>query len=176
MLWLLSGSSWFTCWISFALVFSFMFCWVLIVAILICMFLRSYIEKLGVFHTNQTSICLDPPHELRVRLGPLNLFKPSSKIFYWPFKDCISLWIICVLCVLCFSCFRVCSLLPCSHLLGKGWPLGSCWRCLLYFCYFPLWYPGSGVVLECVVSWSLLSFLLSWSVSVCDFSLRWCIA
>ena len=27
---------------------------------------------------------------------------------------------------LCFSCFRVCSLLHCRHLLGKGCPLGSC--------------------------------------------------
>ena len=64
-------------------------------------------------------------------------------------------------CVLCFSCFHVCSLLPCGHLLGKGWPLGSCWWCLLYFSYFPMWYPGSGVVLDCIVSWSLSSFLLS---------------
>ena len=22
----------------------------------------------------------------------------------------------------------------------------------LYFCYFPMWYPGSGVVLDCIVS------------------------
>ena len=67
------------------------------------------------------------------------------------------------LCFLClfFSSFHVCSLLPCSHLLGKRWHLGSCWWCLLYFCYFPMWYPGSGVVLDCIVSSSLLSFLLS---------------
>ena len=39
-------------------------------------------------------------------------------------------------CVLCFSCFRVCTLLPCGHLLRKGWPLGSCWWYLLYICYF----------------------------------------
>ena len=31
-----------------------------------------------------------------------------------------SLWIICVIYVLCLPCFRVCSLLPCGHLLGKG--------------------------------------------------------
>ena len=23
---------------------------------------------------------------------------------------------------------------------------------MLYFCYFPMWYPGSGVVLDCIVS------------------------
>ena len=25
-------------------------------------------------------------------------------------------------------------------------------KVLLYFCYFPMWYPGSGVVLDCIVS------------------------
>ena len=25
-------------------------------------------------------------------------------------------------------------------------------ECLLYSCYFPMWYPGSGVVLDCIVS------------------------
>ena len=33
-------------------------------------------DKLGVFHANQTSMCLDQTSELRVRLVP------SSKIFY----------------------------------------------------------------------------------------------
>ena len=40
-------------------------------------------------------------------------------------------------CVVCFSCFFVRLLLSCGHLLGKGWPLGSCWWCLLYFVTFP---------------------------------------
>ena len=30
-----------------------------------------------------------------------------------------------VICVSCLSCCLVCSLQPCGHLLGKGWPLGS---------------------------------------------------
>ena len=71
------------------------------------------------------------------------------------------LWIICLIYVLCLSCFHVCSLLPRGHLKGKGLPLGSCLWCLLWFCYFPIWYPGTGVVLNCIDSWSLLSFLLS---------------
>ena len=33
------------------------------------------------------------------------------------------MWIICVIYVLCLSCFRLCSLLPCGHLKGKGWSL-----------------------------------------------------
>ena len=31
---------------------------------------------------------------------------------------------------------------------------------LLHICYFPMWHPGSGVVLDCIVSRSLPSFLL----------------
>ena len=70
------------------------------------------------------------------------------------------LWIICVIYVLYLSCFRVRSLLPCGHLKGKAWPLGSCLWCLSWFCYFPIWYLGTGVVHDCYDSWSLLSFLL----------------
>ena len=35
-------------------------------------------------------------------------------------KAVLLLRILCVIYVLCLSCFRVCSLLPCGHLLGKG--------------------------------------------------------
>ena len=31
----------------------------------------------------------------------------------------------------------------------------------IVFCYFPMWYPGSGVVLDCIVSRPLPSFLLN---------------
>ena len=60
------------------------------------------------------------------------------------------LWIIFVSYVSCLSCFFVYALQPCGHLLGKGWPLGSlvCYV-LLCFCYFPMWCPGSGVLLDC---------------------------
>ena len=99
-----------------------------------------------------------------MRLAPWYRFKSSSNFFYWPFWGGTSFVDHWCFCVLSFSCFCVCSLLPCGHLLGRGWTLGSCWRCLLYFCYFPKWYPGSGVVLDCIVSWSLPSFLLLWSL------------
>ena len=85
---------------------------------------------------------------------------PPLKHFYWPFQGGISFVDHLCFWVLCLSYFHICSLLPCGHLLGKGWPLGPCWWYLLYCCYFPKWYPGSGVVLNCIVSWSLLSFLL----------------
>ena len=69
--------------------------------------------------------------ELRARLAPWNWFKPSSKIFTDRSKAVLLLWIICVIYVLYLSCFCVCSLLPCGHLLGKGWPHDSCLWCLI---------------------------------------------
>ena len=80
--------------------------------------------------------------ELRVRLAPLNRFKPSSKIFYWPFQGGTSFVdLLCFCSVLCLLCFvRVCLYVLCGHLLGKGWPLGSRLWCLLLceFVTFPL--------------------------------------
>ena len=78
--------------------------------------------------------------ELRVRLAPLNRFKPSSKIFYWPFQGGTSFVdILCFCSVLCLLCFvRVCLYVLCGHLLGKGWPLGSRLWCLLWVCHFPI--------------------------------------
>ena len=48
-------------------------------------------------------------------------FKPSSKNIFVDRSKAV------FLCgyVSCLSCFLVCSLQPCGHLLGKGWPLGS---------------------------------------------------
>ena len=82
--------------------------------------------------------------ELRVRLVPLNRFKPSSKIFYWPFKGWTSFVdLLCFCSVLCLLCFvRVCFYVLCGHLLGKGWPLGSRLWCLLWVCHFPIGIMG----------------------------------
>ena len=139
-----------------------------------------------------------------MRLLPLNGFKPSSKIFYRPFQGGTSFYwsfiffLYCVYYV--FVC--VCLYLPCGHLLGKGWPLGSRLWCLLWVCHFPIgildqvwyliasipdlctltyfviplgslvcdcllsfchfhmWCPGSGVVLDCIDSWYVPSSLL----------------
>ena len=78
--------------------------------------------------------------ELRVRLAPLNRFKPSSKIFYWPFQGGTSFVdLLCFCSVLCLICFvRVCLYVLCGHLLEKGWPLGSRLWCLLWVCHFPI--------------------------------------
>ena len=38
----------------------------------------------------------------------------------------------------------------CGHLLGKGLPLGSRLWCLTVSLSLSHWYPGSGVVLDCI--------------------------
>ena len=70
----------------------------------------------------------------------LNRFKPSSKIFYWPFQGGTSFVdLLCFCSVLCLLCFvRVCLYVLRGHLLGKGWPLGSRLWCLLWVCHFPI--------------------------------------
>ena len=63
----------------------------------------------------------------------------TVKPVYWPFQGGTSFVNhLRYLYVLCLSCFRVCSLLPCGHLQGKGWPLGSRLWCYLCFCLFPM--------------------------------------
>ena len=47
---------------------------------------------------------------------------------------------------------HVCLFVPCGHLLGKGWPLGSSLWCLIVSLSLSHWYPGSGVVLDCIDS------------------------
>ena len=74
------------------------------------------------------------------KLFLLNRFKPSSKMFYWPFQGGTSFVdLLCFCSVLCLLCFvRVCLYVLRGHLLGKGWPLGSRLWCLLWVCHFPI--------------------------------------
>ena len=103
--------------------------------------------------------------ELRVRLAPLNRFKPSSKIFYWPFQGGTSFVdLLCFCSVLCLLCFvRVCLYVLCGHLLGKGWPLGSRLWCLLWVCHFPIgilgqvWYLIVSIPDLCTITYFYLS-------------------
>ena len=52
----------------------------------------------------------------------------------------------------CYAFVRVCLYVPCGHLLGNGWPLGSRLWCLTVSLSLCHWYPGSGVVLDCIDS------------------------
>ena len=60
----------------------------------------------------------------------------------------------------CYAFICVCLVMPCGYLLGKGWPLGSRLWCLIVKVSISHWYPGSGLVLDCIYSWFLSSFLL----------------
>ena len=75
-----------------------------------------------------------------MRLAPLDRFKPSSKIFYWPFQGGTSFVIFYVffLYCVCYVFGHVCLYVFCGHLLGKGWRLGSRLWCLLWVCHFPI--------------------------------------
>ena len=88
--------------------------------------------------------------KLRVGSVPLNIINPPV-ILTGSSKAGLLLWILLVICVSCLSLLycRVCSVQPCDQLLGKGGSLGSlvC-DVFLRFYHFPIWCPGSGVVLD----------------------------
>ena len=94
---------------------------------------------------------------LGVGLAPLDGFGPSSKIFYWPFWGCTSF-----VDLLCF-CSVLCLLCLCARLFicASGSPAGKGLTSRLSFVVSTMslslshWYPGSGVVLDCIDSWSL---------------------
>ena len=60
----------------------------------------------------------------------------------------------------CYAFVCICLYVPCGHLLGKGWPLGSRLWCPTVSLSLSHCYPGSGVVLDCIDSWSLHLYLL----------------
>ena len=88
----------------------------------------------------------------------LKWFKSSSKIFLLTVqRRCLFSLIIYVIAVLfCYAFMRICLLMPCGHLLGKGLPIGSRLWYLIVKLSLSNWYPGSGVVLDCIHSWSCL--------------------
>ena len=100
--------------------------------------------------------------ELRLSLALLNRFKPSSKIFYWPFQGGSSfVYLLCFCSVLCLLCFCA-RLLICAlwSPAGKGLTSWLLLWCLTVSLSLSHCYPGSGVVLDCIDSWSLHPYLL----------------
>ena len=92
--------------------------------------------------------------DVRVYALQWNTFTDRSKAVHL-------LWIIYVISALfCYAFVRVCLRMPWGHLLGKGWSLDSRLWCLIVELSLSHWYPGSGVVLDWINSWSLPSFLL----------------
>ena len=100
--------------------------------------------------------------ELRVRLAPLNRFKPSSKIVYWPFQGGTSFVdLLCFCSVLCLLCLCA-RLFMCALWSPAGRGLTSWLSFVVSAVSLSLshWYPGSDVVLDCIDSWSLHPYLL----------------
>ena len=109
--------------------------------------------------------------ELRVRLAPLNRFTPSSKIFYWRFQGGTSFVdLLCFCSVLCLLCLCV-RLFICALWSPARKGLASWLSFVVSSVSLSLshWYPGSGVVLDCIDSWSLHPYLL-----LCV-SVYWCL-
>ena len=102
--------------------------------------------------------------ELRVRLARRKTgLSPPVKYFTDRSKAVLLLWIfyVFVLSCVCYVFVRGCLYVLCGHLLGKGWPLGSRLWCLTVSLSLSHWYPGSGVVLDCIDFWSVHPYLLS---------------
>ena len=130
---------------------SFSMFYLLFISWITC-FRRWCIDKLGVFYAKPNIYVSWSTSELLVILAPLNWFK----YFHWPFQGGTSFV---DQSFVCYAFVPVCLCVPCGHLLGKGWPLGSRLWCLTVSLLLSP-FPGSGVVLDCIDSWSLPSFLL----------------
>ena len=103
--------------------------------------------------------------ELRVRLAPLNRFKPSSKIFYWPFQGGTSfvdlfMFLFCLMFTMFCARLFICALWSPA---GKGLTSWLSFVVSSVSLSLSHWYPGSGVVLDCIDSWSLHHYLLLFS-------------
>ena len=71
----------------------------------------------------------------------------------------------------CYACVCVCLFVPSGHLLGKRWPLGPRLCCITVNLSISHRYPGWGMALNCIDSWSLHPYLLSICISVLNIDL-----
>ena len=99
---------------------------------------------------------------------PLKRLKPSSKIFYWLFQWgtsfvdilCCFFFLSCV----CYVFVSVWLYVPCCHLLTSCF--GSRLWCPTVSLLLSHWYPGSGVVLDCIDSLSLHPYFVCSSTKI----------
>ena len=118
----------------------------------------------GVFHANQTSLCLDPYFSLGSSWHREIGLSPPVKYLTDRFKAALLLWIICVFmsCVChAFASVYYCLVVTCWE---KADLLALVYDVYFHFCHFPTLYPRSIVVLGCINSRSLSPFLLLFCV------------
>ena len=97
--------------------------------------------------------------EHRVRLARRETgFSPPVKYLYWPFQGGTTF--VDHLCYPCLVFVMLSSLFNAALWSYAGKGPTSCLWCFIVFCHFPMWYSLSGVVLDCIKSWSLSSFFL----------------
>ena len=83
------------------------------------------------------------------RLVPLSMFICHPVLF----TDASVLLLLCHVCLCMLSCLFLATLrLPAGKRLTSYL---SCVWCFLVFCHFPIWCPGSAVVLDLFISWYL---------------------
>ena len=155
-----------TCWISL-LAYSvlctvefLLLLYLLFVSWFICS-MRYLMDKLGVFHANQTSICFDP--HLNWGWGKqceTSLSTPVKVVVLTVLRQCLFCG---SFLVFMFRVFHVFLSVDCSLVVTcweglTSWV--SCMWCFIVFCHYPVWCLGSGAVLDCIDSWYLPSFLL----------------
>ena len=149
MLCLWSDPARFNWWIS--LVFSWMYCWVLTFALSpFYILIRMYYEIMHLMDIScEPNIYMSwSTTELKVRLVPLNIFKPSSIVLDHS-KVELLLWILFDICVSCLPYWDRADLFS---LLCVKFP------CVFF--HFSIQCPRSGLVLDCTYSRSLPSSLL----------------
>ena len=121
------------CWISFAPVFSRMYFGVLILftSRFVCT-RKWYIDNLGIFHAKNIYVSWSIT-EIRVRLVPSDMLKPSSNFRTDHSKAVLVLWIMFVIL------FRVCFIVsvPCT-LVVTWWESVGLFAlvCVIFFCVF----------------------------------------
>ena len=121
---------------------SFSLLYLLVISWFICS-RRWCIDKLGVFNLSCST------WELSLRLARCETSSgPPVRYFTDRSEAVLLLWIFYVYLSRCCYAFVHDSLyVPCGHLLGKGWPLGSRLWCLTVSLSLFHWYPWSDVVL-----------------------------
>ena len=147
----LSGPPGFACWVYFTPVFGFVCCWVPIFALSPCCFLVCVFLGMVGWGSFVRAGCLCVLVRVWVG-GGVGAVGPVWALG-WDISLTVPGWCFFVglFCFFRLLFVRVCLCVPCGRLLGD-WPLGFSLWCPTVSLSVSHWYPGSGVVLDCIDS------------------------